>query len=264
MERPSRRIDMIGKRFGRLVVTALSEQRGHRNQLMYVCKCDCGNTVIVLGESLRRHRTASCGCLQKERAKEVNKTHGGSNERLYFVWQGMKNRCTNPNFLEYKNYGGRGIKVCEEWLDYESFKKFMLEKGYDPSAPFGEYTIERIDVNGNYEPNNCTIASQKEQVHNMTSNHNLTYKGETKCLSEWAREIGINATTLLNRLQRGMSVEEAIETPPKRTVMYEVDGESHSCKEWVKIIGICEDTVRKRLKEGYNMKEIVHKYKKFR
>lgn len=139
----------------------------------------------------------------------------------------------------------------------------MLEKGYDSKASFGEYTIERIDVNGNYEPNNCTIASQKEQVHNMTSNHNLTYKGETKCLSEWAREIGINAVTLLNRLQRGMSVEEAIETSPKRTITYEVDGDKYSCKEWAKIIGVCEDTIRKRLKNGYSMKEIAYKYKKF-
>lgn len=243
----TKRIEMIGKKFGKLTVVALSEKRGNRGQLLYECLCDCGNKIIVMGESLRRGKTLSCTCEQKRRASEVNKTHGGSKERLYRVWQGIKDRCFNPSNTSFVHYGGRGITVCSEWMNYENFREFMLNQGYNEDSKWGEQTIERMDVNGNYEPSNCTIIPKNEQVYNRTSNHKLTYKGETKCLSEWAKKFNMCDSTLYNRLKRGYTIERALETPLKRPKVYEVNGECHTCREWATILNINYGTLKDKI-----------------
>jgi len=133
-------------------------------------------------------------------------------EKLKKRWQLMLNRCTNPKNPDYKRYGGRGITVCKEWLDYETFKQWALQNGYKEHL-----TIERKDNNSGYFPANCHFVPKLKQSWNRRNNTMLTYKGRTVCLTQLAREHGIKRTTLVSRLRRGWTIEKALETPTKRS-----------------------------------------------
>lgn len=165
-----RLIDLTGQRFGRLVVLERCETVKHGEHVKWLCQCDCGNTVKVKSNSLRFGNTMSCGCLRVEQAMvqvESRTKHGLSKERLFGVWNSIINRCTNPKCTRYKDYGGRGITVCSEWLnDYESFREWAYATGYDPTAKRNVCTIDRIDNDGNYEPSNCRWADMKVQCAN--------------------------------------------------------------------------------------------------
>lgn len=164
--------DISGQRFGMLVAQKpIITRTLKRTRIKWECKCDCGNTTVVTGSNLISGHTKSCGCLNSKMTSERNKTlklrHNGSNDRLYEVWKGMKARCNNPNNKRYPQYGGNGIKLCKEWNnDYQAFKEWAYSAGYDENAAFGECTIDRIDVNGNYEPNNCRWITNAEQQKN--------------------------------------------------------------------------------------------------
>lgn len=155
------RMNITGQKFGRLTVIECVGVNKH-NQSRWKCRCDCGNEVIVTGIHLKNGHTVSCG----KHATYIK--HGLRNTRLYKVWLTMKSRCNNPNMRCYKHYGGRGISVCGEWEnDFLSFHEWAMENGYDENAPFGICTLDRIDVNGNYEPSNCRWVDMKVQRSNQ-------------------------------------------------------------------------------------------------
>lgn len=205
--------DLTSMRFGYLTVFSRA-QNSSTGEAMWNCKCDCGNTVTVGGYSLRNGNTKSCGCLQKEITVSRNKTHGKSNSRLYRTYMHMKERCFSKNDKRYEEYGGRGITICNEWLGksgFENFYKWSMENGYADNL-----TIDRKDVNGNYEPSNCRWTNMRVQQNNRRNNHTLEYNGETKTLSQWSEITGIKSITILNRLRLGWSVEKALSEPVRR------------------------------------------------
>lgn len=168
--------DLVGRRFGRLVVKERAENILHANgrrRVAWVCLCDCGNDCVVETYHLKSGSTKSCGCLRSEVTTARYTTHNGSKERLYKVWMDMKQRCYNPNYKQYHDYGGRGIRVCDEWKnDYLAFREFAMRNGYDPEAKFGETTIDRVDVNGDYSPQNCRFVNMKVQNQNKRRRKN--------------------------------------------------------------------------------------------
>lgn len=200
-------------RFGRLAVLEMIGYHicpGRYKCKMWRCKCDCGNDVITRGKSLSGGVTKSCGCLRDElQHKRVTK-HGDCKSRLYSVWDSMRQRCNNPNNSAYKNYGGRGISICEEWDDYSSFKNWAIDSGFDDSAERGECTLDRIDVNGDYCPENCRWVSMKIQSANRRNSLYLELNGVRKSLIEWAEDTGIKYQTLVRRFKNNLTPEEIL------------------------------------------------------
>ena len=195
--------DLTGKKFGRLTVLGLSEKKSGRKSY-WVCECDCGNKKLVRSDSLKRGQVQSCVCLKKEQNK-INldrTTHGdtptGEHKRLWEIWQGIKQRTSNPNNKSYARYGGRGISVCEEWREnYVNFRDWALNNGYSDNL-----TIERIDVNGDYCPENCRWATVKEQCNNRRTNVLIEWNGKTQNIERWSEETGIPYKILHDRYRR--------------------------------------------------------------
>lgn len=203
-------IDITGERFSRLtVVNFIGTDKAHHKK--WKCRCDCGNEIDVLATNLLTGRTKSCGCLRSDYAKENCTNHGETGTRLFNAWQAMIDRCQNPNHKSFNRYGGRGIKICEEWKDYVVFRSWALENGYSD-----ELSIDRIDNNGNYEPSNCRWANWNEQNNNRSNNRILCYKGESHTVAEWSHITGIKSSTIYSRLYNGWCVELALSIIPKK------------------------------------------------
>lgn len=208
----STRLDLVGCRFGRLVV--INEATPIKRHRRWNCRCDCGTVVTVYQTCLRSGNTKSCGCLCPDISREKFTIHGENNRnsRLHSIWNGMLGRCRNSNDPRYEDYGGRGISVYPDWENYLSFKDWALTHGYSD-----DLTLDRIDVNGNYYPENCRWATRYEQQNNMRSNTFITFNGKTLTLAQWSREIGVKYTTLVTRWRRGWSVERMLTTPSQKT-----------------------------------------------
>ena len=199
------KIDLTGQRFGKLVVISEEEKRGEAR--MWKCKCDCGNDVVVMQRHLSSGHTKSCGCLRRE----AKIKHGENRTRLYRVWEQIRSRIYNPNCKHYKHYGGRGITMCDEWQDYSNFREWALATGYNVNAKHGECTIERIDVNGNYEPSNCCWVTQAQQMLNTRRSRVIEYNGLKMTVKEWADYLNMPYGRLTSRLNKlGWSIEDAL------------------------------------------------------
>lgn len=201
--------DLTGRKFGKWTCMRKDSERTGRLS-RWICRCDCGKEKSVLRRSLISGNSKGCGCDRGENMAKVNTVHGMCNTRLYNIWKNMRKRCHSENSTSYKNYGGRGIFVCEEWrYSFENFKDWALENGYAD-----DLTIDRVDVNGGYCPENCRWTTYKVQGRNRTCNILITYKGETKTLSEWSEIAGINWHTLYGRLKNNWDVEKAFTLEP--------------------------------------------------
>lgn len=201
-------LNLSGQKFGRLSVLC---RRGSSNdgKSLWECKCDCGNVGLYVGKRLKSGNTKSCGCLSSETTAKRNvesATHGMANTITYNTWDSMKQRCLNEDSEGYRHYGGRGISVCDRWM---TFQNFIDDMGERPSGK----TIDRIDVNGNYEPGNCRWATPVEQGNNRRSNVFIEFNGLKLTATQWAEKIGIGSKTIMYRLKNGWSVFDTLNTP---------------------------------------------------
>ena len=183
---------MIGKKFNMLTVLEELPERKHGSRV-YRCKCDCGNIKDVRKDMLKNGHVKSCGCLHTK--------HGKRNTKIYRVFSEMKQRCYNKNHKDYKNYGGRGIAVCDEWKDdFMNFYNWAMSNNYQEGL-----SIDRINNDGNYEPDNCRWTDRKTQSNNRRSNTSISYNGKTQTLAQWGEELGVDQHTISLRKRKGWS-----------------------------------------------------------
>lgn len=211
------KLDLTGKQFGHLTVLKEVGKNKH-GKYLWLCKCDCGKETIVPGNDLKRKKgsISSCGC------RKGRHSHGLSKTPIYLVWRAMLQRCENPNNKDYKDYGGRGIKVYNEWHDVNVFYTWAINNGYQEHL-----TINRIDNDGNYEPTNCNWVTRKEQANNRRGNVVISYNGETHTQTEWLEILGISKNTYKDRLSRNWSKENAIFTPLNQNRPIDMAGERY-------------------------------------
>ena len=218
-------VDIVGKKFGRYV--AIKKVGKHiypsgASDELWLCRCECGIEKTVIKHHLISGKIKSCGCLQRDHRGDIRRTHGASHkERLHGIWLGMKNRCNNPKIDRHSSYYDKGIKVCEEWeRSYEKFRDWSWQNGYKEEFDDNGrclYSIDRIDVNGDYSPENCRYVNACVQANNRTSNRILEHNGVSKTVAEWGREYNITGDTICARIDKlGWSIDRAITQPVRR------------------------------------------------
>lgn len=255
-------IEMIGRKFGKLTVLELSEYRGKNSRdNYYLCQCDCGSESFeTLGTALRRTNkpTLNCrDCGNKKKQKYGNKVKG---TKLYKAWDAMKQRCYNERNNFYFRYGGRGIIICNEWLNENGFINFMnwsLENGFDENK-----SIDRIDNDGNYEPSNCRWTDMKTQGNNKSINKIIEYDGIRKTMSQWAEEYEIPYGTFVKRLEFGWDMERSLNEKvihKELNKLIEIDGEFLTYKEIGEKYDININTLRARFAKGMRDLELISK-----
>lgn len=213
--------DILGQTFSRLTVIQRAPTPKGETRAYWLCRCSCGETLVTSGGNLRSGNTRSCGCLQREIAGAIGKitvprasrlSHGHTRHKRrtpeYETWVSAKKRCTNPNSQDFPDYGGRGIKMCDRWLN--SFEAFFADMGPRPSSL---HSIDRIDGDGDYEPTNCRWATPDVQASNRRSVSRVTFQGQTHTITEWAQILGMGYGSLKSRFDRGWSVERALSEP---------------------------------------------------
>lgn len=203
----SKLVDISGQRFGMLVAVkriAIKPRRGS----LWECKCDCGNTKAIFQCQLRQGKTKSCGCFFKKNVGKWNTTHGCSMTKAFRSWMGMIRRCHSEHDAAFARYGGRGIKVCEEWRN--SFDAFLRDMGHPPTA---KHSIGRIDNDGHYQKDNCEWQTAAQQNANRSNSVFITIDGKTKCVSEWCRHFGVNVPAAFARIKYGWDPVRVFTTP---------------------------------------------------
>lgn len=204
--------EVIGNKYGLITVIGDAKREENSNCRRVIGKCDCGTVKTFRLSQLKRSKVANCGCYKRKKFIERKTKHGNSKKRLYKTWHGMKSRCYNENDIKFNIYGGKGIRICDEWLkNFEVFEKWSLENGYQDSL-----TIDRIDSDGNYEPLNCRWVDIKTQNGNRSRCWKITINGVTKLAIEWAKENGINESTIFSRRRKGWSDIDCVTRPVKK------------------------------------------------
>lgn len=205
------RTTLAGERFTRLTVVSLDKEVGNGGRRYWVCLCDCGATTKVTTSKLRAGSTKSCGCYAADSLRNIRLRHGMVKSPEFKAWSEMRQRCGNKNNHNYYNYGGRGITVCERWSSFESF---IVDMGYKPSC---EHSLERVDNNRGYSPDNCIWADKTTQARNRRTNLVFTLGGRTSCLSEWCELLSLDSSVVYQRIRKlKWSFEKAITTPTRR------------------------------------------------
>jgi hypothetical protein len=247
----------IGKKYNHLTIIDYVPRKDKKEKFKIRCLCDCGRETITEARDVIIGHTKSCGCLHS--SEFYDEEHKRKDDRLYKIFYGMKQRSYNPNNNFYYCYGGRGIKICDEWLkNYHYFKQWAYSNGYADNL-----TIDRIDVDGNYEPSNCRWTTIKEQSNNKTNNRYITLNGETKTLAQWCELYNLNSNAISNRLHNknweNKSIEEILFTPLYKPITLTYNVETHTVQEWADILGINANTIRWRYKRGYSVEDILFK-----
>lgn len=189
--------DLTGQKFGKLTVIERAEKKGKYS--FWVCQCECGNKKIIRQDNLTTGHTTSCGCNAKK--------HLMGDTRIYHIWHTMLRRCNDKKHEKYEFYGNKGIEVCKEWADFKNFYNWAIVNGYNDKL-----TLDRVDFNGNYEPDNCRWITQKEQCRNKKNNLYIEYQGQTKTLVEWTELLNISYSRTYSQIKRGWSIDKVLES----------------------------------------------------
>ena len=240
-----KRKDLTGLIFGTIKVLEFSHVDKYRYSYW---KCICLKCGLIKVKNTRMLKEVRCSRCSKIK-------HGQSRTRLWRIYDGIKKRCFDRNNKFFKDYGGKGITLCDEWMNFDNFKIWALQNGYDEKL-----TIDRIDNNGNYEPSNCRWADGRTQANNKSNNFNITIDNTTHTLTEWARIYWINRGTIRRRIEMGWSVEDAIKTKVgkrfcKTVEKYSINGISKSLYDWCEVYKIDKETARRRMKCGMSLIE---------
>ncbi len=258
--------DLIGKRFGRLKVVkflALKISRADKHIVCvpyWECECDCGGVAISTSGNLKSGKSRSCDCLKREKASAAAAAaitkHGHARKskksRTYYAWRSMRARCYNKNDEGYPDYGGRGIKVCERWMN--SFENFLTDMG---AVPVG-LSLHRVDNDLGYSPDNCIWATKDVQHRAMRSNVKLTYNGKTQCVMDWAGEVGLPWGLLYKRVKAGWDATRTLTTPPgQKPKPLTLNGKTQSRIDWANDLGISVHTIVSRIHMGWPVEKIL-------
>lgn len=241
--------DLTGQKFGKITPIKPLDKRKNK-KVVWLCKCDCGNECEIAGTNLTSGNTRSCGCIAKP--------HGMFGTRIYNVWHAMKERCYVPTQISYPNYGGRGIKVCDEWLDFIPFMNWAYENGYDENSKRGECTLDRIDPNKDYCPENCRWVPYSVQANNKTDNVYLEYQGITDTLSNHARRVGLNPITVESRKVKGDGVDRMFRKI-KEVKTIEYNGKTYTVNEFCNKFKVSRSAIETRIFKNGESVEIALK-----
>lgn len=255
MKKP--KTDLTGKRFGDWEVLYEEPQEKYRRK--WRCRCVCGKESSVWQDNLTRGLSTGCGCRAIKARADKTRTHGKRHTRLYTVWCNMRRRCYYTADSSYKNYGGRGITVCDEWLGHDGFQNFWnwaYASGYDENAPKGQCTLDRINVNGNYCPENCRWITMGQQARNKQNTVWVEFGGERVSLTDFSEQNEVSHGLAWGRLNRGWEPLDTMFVPPKQTPkLIEYNGEIHSQRGWAKRLNMSHSRIQYRLSHGWTVEE---------
>ncbi len=243
-------IDLTGQRFGRAI--ALERDCSAKGRVFWRCACDCGNIFSAPSQNLRNGQCKSCGCLQKEVFRKNVTTHGMTKTKAFRTWMGIQDRCYNEKNPKFKNYGARGIKVCDRWL--ESFENFFADMGH----PQPHESIDRENNDGDYSPENCRWADNKTQARNRRSNRFVVLDGESKTIAEWSEITGISQGTISERIKYGWSDRDVLTKPASsngKPRYLEFNGESKTISGWARVVNISKSVISARLERGWTVEK---------